>query len=229
MEPNKIDTQIKDKLNNRTITPSASSWDRLDAMLNSTENEKAKPNYNWLAIAAAIVVFLGLGIFYTTTTTSSTQIDDSIPVASVVETKNDLVTATPIATIAVEKTLPILAQNESNKINAKTNITDDKPIQELGSIQKIVAQEIATNPKASPPTNYKYISPEALLNEIETGQKAITNNIKTVSKNKIKINAGSLLTGIEKELDSVYRETTLDKLNKNFNKIKTVIANRNFE
>ena len=40
MEPNKIDTQIKDKLNNRTITPSASSWDRLDAMLNSTEKKK---------------------------------------------------------------------------------------------------------------------------------------------------------------------------------------------
>ena len=229
MEPNKIDTQIKDKLNNRTITPSAPSWDRLEAMLNSTENEKAKPNYNWLAIAAAVVVFFGLGMLYTSTPTSSTQIDDSIPVARVVETKNDLVTATPIATIAVEKTLPILAQNESNKINAKTNITEEKRSQELEPIQKIVAQEIATNPKASPPTNYKYISPEALLNEIETGQKAITNNIKTVSKNKIKINAASLLTGIEKELDSVYRETTLDKLNKNFNKIKTVIANRNFE
>ena len=229
MEPNKIDTQIKDKLNNRTITPSAPSWDRLEAMLNSTENEKAKPNYNWLAIAGAVVVFFGLGMLYTSTPTSSTQIDDSIPVASVLKTKNDLVTATPIATIAVEKTLPILAQNESNKINAKTNITDDKPIQELGSIQKIVAQEIATNPKASPPTNYKYISPEALLNEIETGQKTTNPNRNTVSKNKIKINAGSLLTGIEKELDSVYRETTLDKLNKNFNKIKTVIANRNFE
>ena len=40
MEPNKIDTQIKDKLNNRTITPSAPSWDRLDAMLNSSEKNK---------------------------------------------------------------------------------------------------------------------------------------------------------------------------------------------
>ena len=37
---NKIDTQIKDKLNNRTIPPSASSWDRLDEMLNSTEKNK---------------------------------------------------------------------------------------------------------------------------------------------------------------------------------------------
>ena len=227
MEPNKIDTQIKDKLNNRTITPSAPSWDRLEAMLNSTENEKAKPNYNWLAIAAAVVVFFGLGMLYTTTPTSNPLNDNSSSIVAVNESKN--ISAAPSATIAVEKQSPILVQTNSNKINEKTIITEEKPIQELESIQKIVAQEIATNPKASPPANYKYISPEALLNEIQTGQKAITNNIKTVSKNKIKINAGSLLTGIEKELDSVYRETTLDKLNKNFNKIKTVIANRNFE
>ena len=227
MEPNKIDTQIKDKLNNRTITPSAPSWDRLDAMLNSSEKNKPIKKYHWIAVAAAVVMFFGLGIVYTTTPTSNPQNDNSSPILAVNESKN--ISAAPNPTIANEKQSPVLVQNNSNKIIARTNITEENPIQELEPIQKIVAQEIATNPKASPPTNYKYISPEALLNEIETGQKAITNNINTVSKNKIKINAASLLTGIEKELDSVYRETTLDKLNKNFNKIKSVIANRNFE
>ncbi len=224
MEQNKIENQIKKKLNNRTIQPSAASWDRLDAMLNSKENEKAKPNYNWLAIAAAVVVFFGLGFLYTTTSTFTTQMDDSIAVASVVEIKNDSVTATPIATIAANKQSPILTQNESNKINTKTIISEEKSSQELESIQKIVAHEIAT-----PTTTYKYMSPEALLNEIETGQKTTNPNRNTVSKNKIKINAATLLTGVEKELDSVYRETTLDKLNKNYNRIKSVIANRNFE
>ena len=231
MEQNKIENQIKKKLNDRTIQPSAASWDRLDAMLNSKENEKAKPNYNWLATAAAVVVFFGLGILYTTTSTSTTQIDDSIAVATVAESKNDSVTATPIATIAVNKQSPILTQNESNKINTKTIISEEKSSQELESIQKIVAQEIATNSKPNPTTTttYKYMSPEALLNEIETGQKTTNPNRNTVSKNKIKINAAALLTSVEKELDSVYRETTLDKLNKNYNRIKSVIANRNFE
>ena len=229
MEQNKIEDQIKEKLNNRTIQPSAASWNRLDAMLNSTEKEKSKPNYKWLAVAAAVVVFLGLGILYTSTQTSSTQINDSIHVATVMEPKNDFVTATPIATIAVDKKSPILTQNESKKINTKTIISEEKSSQKLESVQKIVAQEIATNSKTNPPTTYKYISPEALLNEIETGQKTINPNRNTVSKNKIKINAAALLSGVEKELDSVYRETTLDKLNKNYNRIKSVIANRNFE
>jgi hypothetical protein len=196
-------------------------------MLNSTEKNKSIKKYNWIAIAAAVVVFFGLGIFYTTTPTSNPQIDKSIPVVKIGQTKNDSQLA--IASIAVEKQSPILVQTNSNKINVKTKITVEKRSQELEPIQKIVAQEIAPNSKTTPPTNYQYMSPEALLNEIQTGQKAITTNIKTVSKNKIKINATTLLSGVEKELDSVYRETTLDKLNKNFNKIKTVIANRNFE
>lgn len=229
MEPNKIDTQIKDKLNDRNIQPSAPSWDRLYAMLNSTENEKAKPNFNWLALAAAVVVFLGLGILYTTTPTPNTPIDTSIPVATLLNPKNDSVTTTAIATMALKKQSPTLVQNDTNKINTKTIISEEKSSQELEPIQKIVAQEIATNSKPNSTTLYKYMSPDALLNEIQTGQKAITNNLKTVSKNKIKINAAALLTSVEKELDSVYRETTLDKLNKNYNRIKSVIANRNFE
>ena len=227
MEPNKIDTQIKGKLNNRTIPPSASSWDRLDGMLSNTKKNKSIKKYNWIAIAAAIVVFFGLGIFYTTTPLSNTQNDNSSSIVTVNEPKNDF--AAPSATIAVEKQSPVLVQNNSKKINARTNITEEKRSQELEPIQKIVAQEIAPNSETTQPANYKYLSPEALLNEIQTGQKAITTNIKTVSKNKIKINATTLLSGVEKELDSVYRETTLDKLNKNFNKIKTVIADRNFQ
>ena len=70
----------------------------------------------------------------------------------------------------------------SNKINTKTIISEEKSSQELESIQKIVAHEIAT-----PTTTYKYMSPEALLNEIETGQKTTNPNRNTVSKNKIKI------------------------------------------
>ena len=45
MEPNKLENQFREKLNNREIQPSANAWDRLDAMLsvaNVTDNTKAK-------------------------------------------------------------------------------------------------------------------------------------------------------------------------------------------
>jgi hypothetical protein len=228
MELHKIENQIREKLNDRTIQPSAPSWDQLDAMLHSLEKEKekAKPKYNWFAVAASIVVLVGLGILYTNTPSSSTPIEASIPVASVLNPKNDSVTTTSVKTIIVKKQSPTVVQNN---VATTTKLLKETQTQELETNQKIVVQETVTNSPTTNPTTYKYISPEALLNEIQTGQKAISPNRNTIAKNKIKINAATLLTGVEKELDSVYRETTLDKINRNYNKIKTVIANRNFE
>jgi hypothetical protein len=40
MELNKLENQIKEKLNSREIQPSAQAWDRLDAMLSVAEEKK---------------------------------------------------------------------------------------------------------------------------------------------------------------------------------------------
>jgi len=40
MEPNKLETQIKEQLNAREIQPSEMAWDRLDAMLTVAEEKK---------------------------------------------------------------------------------------------------------------------------------------------------------------------------------------------
>ena len=45
----------------------------------------------------------------------------------------------------------------------------------------------------------------------------------------MKVDASSLLTTVEKELDNTYRETTLDKLNRKFKDAKSALANRNYE
>jgi hypothetical protein len=63
MAPNKIDNQIKEKLNAREIQPSAPAWDRLDAMLTVAEAKQPKRNFTWLYIAAAFLLFSGLGFF----------------------------------------------------------------------------------------------------------------------------------------------------------------------
>jgi hypothetical protein len=42
MEPNKLETDFRQKINDRTLTPSENSWDRLDAMLTIAEQKKPK-------------------------------------------------------------------------------------------------------------------------------------------------------------------------------------------
>lgn len=66
MGPNKIEKQFRDKLNAREIQPSAQAWDRLDAMLSVAEEKKTKRPLGFLFIAAAILVFVTLGIFFFT-------------------------------------------------------------------------------------------------------------------------------------------------------------------
>ena len=58
MEQNKLEIQIREKLNSREIQPSAQAWDRLDNMLSVSEKKKPKKFKVWLYIAAGIVGFL---------------------------------------------------------------------------------------------------------------------------------------------------------------------------
>ena len=91
MEPNKLDFEIKQKLDARTIQPSALAWDRLSAKLDSAEKTKVKRNYKWIFIAASFVGFLLIGtVFFTVFDTKI--IDKNLPVV-VLEQKMDMKTS----------------------------------------------------------------------------------------------------------------------------------------
>ena len=81
----------------------------------------------------------------------------------------------------------------------------------------------------SSPITYKYVSPDDLLAEVQTSNKGITSDKKTIARPRIQVDANSLLTTVEKELDNTYRETTLDKLTRKFQETKLALANRNYE
>ncbi|MCU0351712.1 MAG: hypothetical protein MUF43_12945 [Flavobacterium sp.] len=46
---------------------------------------------------------------------------------------------------------------------------------------------------------------------------------------KIKVDANELLTKVEQEVHQKYKESTIDKLRRNFNEVKSAVANRNYE
>ena len=81
----------------------------------------------------------------------------------------------------------------------------------------------------NPTPNFQLPSDEKLLVEVQINEKEIPSDKKNNSKSKIKIDAVSLLSTVEKELDENYKETTLDKLTRKFQDAKTAIANRNYE
>ena len=236
MQSNKFDNQLQEKLNPRTIAPSPKSWDRLDAMLSVQEEKKPRKGFLWLYIAASFLVFFGLGIFLFNSD-GNVKINTQIPVmveaekSKEAEKIKDAVEPTVINQIGIEKTQPVLVQNEINPSKGVNSIQKTTTISnKTNSVQE---HDNNANPTyhLQPTTSnaFKYISPENLLAEVQNEKKTVSSENKINKKASVKIDANALLSTVEKELDDSYRETNLDKLNKNFNAIKTAIVNRNYE
>jgi len=227
MEPNKIDNQIREKLNAREVQPSAQAWDRLDAMLTVSEEKKPKKGYGWFFVAASTLLFFGLG-FFLFNTNETTEINNSNSIVTTINQEIDTVETNKIDEISVEKEQLVLVQNEVNFSKTQTNKKSEET-------DKLTKEEDLTKDNSSSiihhpsPNSYKYVLPESLLAEVQTGEKVITSDKKISPKTKMKVDANSLLTNVEKELDENHRETTLDKLNRKFQDAKSALANRNYE
>ena len=227
MAPNKLDNQIREKLNARDIQPSAPAWDRLDAMLAVSEEKKSKKGYGWFFVAASTLLFFGLG-FFLFNTNETPKIDNSNPIVTTNNNEIDSVQINTIDEFLVETEQSVLVQNAVNYSKTSTN-KNSKETNKLTNEENLTKDHSSPIIHHSSPNTYKYVSPDELLAEAQTGEKVITSDKKIVPKVKMKVDANSLLTTVEKELDDNHRETTLDKLNRKFQDAKSALANRNYE
>lgn len=228
MEPNKIDNQIRQKLNGRAIQPTAQAWDRLDAMLALSEAKKAKKNQNWIFVAASIVLLSGLGYFLFNAN-ETTEINNSVPVVTTSNEEIDTIETNKTNEISVKKEQPVLVQNEIHDSKKQSKFIKTVGTNELIK-EKNIIEENPTLILQQPSTNtYKYVSLENLLAEAQTAAKSTPSDKKTIVKPRIKVDAASLLTSVEKELDDTHKESTLDKLSKKIQDAKSALVNRNYE
>ena len=230
MQSNKFDNQLQEKLNARTIAPSPKSWDRLDAMLSVQEEKKPRKGFLWLYIAASFFVFFGLGVFLFNSD-KNIEINTQNPVLVAVDKTIDSVEKNKAEEILIESQQPVVVQNEINPSKSVNSIKEKTTI--FNKSNSVQENDNKANPtyNLQPTTSsaYKYISPENLLAEVQNEKKNLSSESNVSKKPSVKIDANALLSKVEKELDESYRETTLDKLNKNFNAVKSAIVNRNYE
>ena len=190
MKPNKIDNQIREKLNAREIQPSAQAWDRLDAMLAVSEEKKPKKGYGWFFVAASTILFFGLG-FFLFNSNETKEINNSNPIVTTINEVMDSTEANKINQISVEKEQHVLVQNEVNFSKTQKN-KKSKETNELIKPENDLEEKITPNSQLQTPNSYKYVSPENLLAEVQTGEKVITSDKKISPKSKMKVDANSL-------------------------------------
>ena len=235
MEPNKMEQQIKNKLEGRTMQPSAKSWDRLDAMLTVEEKTKKK-SFLWYYVAASLFFVFGMTYWFinqnsnevipqnTIVITEGEDTLDSFEEENSIENKvemNDKL----IEDVQSNYNSIIVQNQESKKMNFDKKIKVENPKGET-SIQNQMIEEKEAIVENNKPI---YVSPEKLLASVENNQEysSITNSNKT--KSTVKVDPNSLLSSVESEITEEYRETTFDKLKRKFEQAKTAVANRNYE
>ena len=226
-----LDKNIKNKLNAREIQPSANSWDRLDAMLSLEEKPKKKV-FPFYYVAASVLFALGLtfwfvnqnseviipqnnGIVITNENPSSktNKIENSTQdIIKKEEDNNKLVLVQQQEKFAVKNTSKQFVSKKKYEVveSSKLTVSENK-IQKSNEVNRLV-------------------SPEKLLASVENeSQNKTSIAVSNPNKSSVKVNPNSLLSSVEGEIDEEYRETTLDKLKRNFNQVKTAVANRNYE
>lgn len=247
MEPNKLETQIKEKLNSREIQPTEMAWDRLDAMLSVSEEKKTKRfpflTSKFIGIAASVLVFLSVGLYYINQENTDIEVEDSVVVKEEIKTDTSNENSNgveEINSIPVQKEEQVasITNNQSQTINKKSSksfnqnnqktvvnpiINKNKEIEYLGNGD--VAQKdlprIETK-KQIVVSKSKYVNVDDLLASVE-------NESKNTKKPSVKVNANTLLSQVDGELEQSFRQKAINRISKNYQEVKVALANRNQE
>ena len=230
MEPNNTDKQFRDKLNKREISPSANSWDRLDAML--TVAEKPKRNYRWMYFAAS---FLGFILIATVFLNQTEEVIDSEHQKVVIEqnrvenTESTLDNVLEIPSennstelVATAEKATVKQQNKEIVTSKVAPLMKEKPLHQVA---------VVTNEKnnSSSIINQKAevkVDANALLASVDTQKTKQKNEQNTIV---VKVNSNDLLSQVDDELELSFRERMLQSVNKRFREVKVAVANRNVE
>ncbi|UQD55068.1 hypothetical protein [Flavobacterium sp. K5-23] len=240
MEPNKLDFEIQQKLEVRTIQPSAQAWGQLEAMLDAKDKTNEKHNYKWIYIAASFVglliissVFLNLKEPNVVNSDKSVVIEETPTINKQYKssTINETVTPSHNANRSVV-VRQVIAENTNAK-GQPNQVKDKVKVVSISNVSKENATIVSSSEsKVYQSTNKnKYITAENLLAAVSNIKLDSKTTDKTIEKNRkgTSVDPSSLLSSVETELNQSYRESALDKISKKFNVLKTAVANRNYE
>jgi hypothetical protein len=235
MEQDNFNKNIQEKFNFRTIEPSETAWNKLDAMLTLAGEKKRPKIFFWLSIAATFILFTGVGyVFFQqnektklmpsteeivkSKTNSETETHKQSMKESSVSSENELANNATISTTSETKksTTIYTTQKENSKLEVYETALLKQEVVTVNEIKKEgIKQEIKE------PT-YNYTTAETLLAEVQ-GQKK-PSNISSF-KSTLRVNPKELLQAVESELDQTFKEKTITKLKQ----AKSAFVNRNYD
>ena len=253
MAPIKFEEDMKDKLEKRTIQPSASSWNTLSQRLDKQEEKSNKKGFWWLGIAASIVgILLVSNVFFNSETKKIETIiveDNTVQDTLKIEAPKSIIT-TPKQ--------EIIAETKDKKIKLNTNRISKKQTQANKYVASITNKKTKEQPKQL--INSNKIKEPVIINNTTENETLVVNsqseinNIKIQKKNipvtdneidallakatqdiamqkteskTIPLDYNGLLLDVEYDLEETVRDKMLKVVKKGYETLRESVAERN--
>jgi len=253
MEPNNIENQIREKLSSREIKPTEMAWDRLDAMLSVAEEKKTVRSpfllFRFIGIAASVLVLVSLGLFFFNQKEIVVKPEDNVVVNEGLEQNDSKENTTTIngntgidnnglggfdeqvkqrANQQKEENKTIITQSSKsfNQNNQKTTVN---PVINQNKESQFQNNEVVAQKELPDIESKKEIVSKPSIVNVDDLLASVEKTPKPIAKPKVKVNANSLLSQVDGELDQTFREKVLTRVSKNYQEVKVALANRNQE
>ena len=257
MAPIKFEEHIKEKLDERTITPSANAWDKISGQIASAPVKKSK-GLAWYAVAACLIGLLIASFVFFIGTENNAVLPETTIVNTNSDERKDL--EAPIEQFALP---PVANKSKENSLNAVA-LEEEKEADVLkNALHKSTTTVVASNPEIAETVlkednsikvvNENVFNKDEIINlkikDLVAQVDALESNNTVVSDAEIdallrkaereiladkifkstsnKVDAMALLDEAENELNTSFRDHLFDTLKDGFFKVRTAVADRN--
>lgn len=238
---NKMEEEFKSKLNGREITPSPHAWERLDALLTDAENKRKTPVFklNWLYVAAGFiaVILVGTMFFKHQNSDQNTEVVVNVKDKPLQNNPDSIGQITPQSELPVRQQTQVASQpklepSEKHDIERKSGINEtENKLAALGSQKPgSKAPDAETNNQIQS-VNYQNAPREEYAQKTDPANDAAAQLASSGPKSPktIKVDARSLLSQVDGELELSFREKVIKVARKQYQNVKVAVNNRNTE
>jgi hypothetical protein len=235
MKEDNVDQQIRKKLQERTIQPSASAWERLSSQLDDAEQKKKRHWFLYVGYAASIALMVSLFFFLTQSDENTSDIPENVIVQEEVKTPQ-LDTTKEFTTLPVEDNA--IVQNENQEVRSNpsvSNNTFERGKKEVKRKERIVkknqtqpfkSSDVATAVAKQEPKKAPQIDVQQKIKELTQNQESTVVNAnipkekglapikKEAMNSRISVDSDALLmsvTSTRDELRAYYKKYKIDR------------------
>ena len=256
MAPIKFEENIKDKLEKRTLSPSAEGWSKLSNRLDTDQKKSKNPIFWWLSIAAGLIIMIAVSAHFFKSNiekdnspqmvnekpeiingdNNKPQLNENkiIELADVDDSGEEKKENLPISKKPqiIEYSKEIQKQHKNKEQLAKNDSND---LKKLGNNKNEENKEITEN------SIMKEAIAEA-MNDIKSENATVSDReidslLKIASKELFKeqlqkesaktVDANALLMSVEDEMGQSFRSKVFEALKESYETVRTAVADRN--